>query len=114
MGCQRLYKGPTLIRYWLRQNVCAAECYVSKLVAAMDRQHPRDLFDVHGCSSEGDLPRRCMVTWAECAVKSKEVVVPVVAILSQGRAFRKLPRSILLRWIEPPIRLPELGPVRNA
>jgi predicted nucleotidyltransferase component of viral defense system len=28
--------------------LAAAELYGSKLVAAMDRQHPRDLFDVHG------------------------------------------------------------------
>jgi hypothetical protein len=29
-------------------TLAAAELYGSKLVAAMDRQHPRDLFDVHG------------------------------------------------------------------
>ena len=28
--------------------LAAPELYGSKLVAAMDRQHPRDLFDVHG------------------------------------------------------------------
>jgi Nucleotidyl transferase AbiEii toxin, Type IV TA system len=29
-------------------TLAVAELYGSKLVAAMDRQHPRDLFDVHG------------------------------------------------------------------
>lgn len=32
------------------------ELYGSKLVAAMDRQHPRDLFDVLRLFDEGDLP----------------------------------------------------------
>ena len=31
------------------------ELYGSKLVAAMDRQHPRDLFDVHGLYEHGGL-----------------------------------------------------------
>jgi hypothetical protein len=31
------------------------ELYGSKLVAAMDRQHPRDLFDVHGLFERGGL-----------------------------------------------------------
>jgi len=31
------------------------ELYGSKLVAAMDRQHPRDLFDVHGLYARGGL-----------------------------------------------------------
>ena len=31
------------------------ELYGSKLVAAMDRQHPRDLFDVHGLYERGGL-----------------------------------------------------------
>jgi len=31
------------------------ELYGSKLVAAMDRQHPRDLFDVHGLFKRGGL-----------------------------------------------------------
>ena len=32
-----------------------AELYGSKLVAAMDRQHPRDLFDIHGLFERGGL-----------------------------------------------------------
>ena len=32
-----------------------AELYGSKLVAAMDRQHPRDIFDVHGLYEQGGL-----------------------------------------------------------
>ena len=32
-----------------------AELYGSKLVAAMDRQHPRDIFDVHGLYAQGGL-----------------------------------------------------------
>ena len=32
-----------------------AELYGSKLVAAMDRQHPRDIFDVHGLFEQGGL-----------------------------------------------------------
>ena len=32
-----------------------AEFYGSKLVAAMDRQHPRDIFDVHGLYEQGGL-----------------------------------------------------------
>ncbi len=35
--------------------LAAAELYGSKLVAAMDRQHPRDLFDVRGLFSRGAL-----------------------------------------------------------
>ena len=35
--------------------LAAAELYGSKLVAAMDRQHPRDLFDVHGLFARGGL-----------------------------------------------------------
>lgn len=37
-------------------TLAMAELYGSKLVAAMDRQHPRDFFDVHGmynCSASG-------------------------------------------------------------
>jgi hypothetical protein len=33
-----------------------AELYGSKLVVAMDRQHPRDLFDVRGLFKRGRLP----------------------------------------------------------
>src|SRR5258708_33492346 len=33
-----------------------AELYGSKLVAAMDRQHPRDLFDVHVMLARYGLP----------------------------------------------------------
>ena len=36
-------------------SLAVAELYGSKLVAAMDRQHPRDLFDVHGLYSRGGL-----------------------------------------------------------
>jgi len=32
-----------------------AELFGSKLVAAMDRQHPRDIFDVHGLYEQGGL-----------------------------------------------------------
>ncbi len=32
-----------------------AELYGSKLVAAMDRQHPRDIYDVHGLYAQGGL-----------------------------------------------------------
>jgi hypothetical protein len=35
--------------------LAASELYGSKLVAAMDRQHPRDLFDVHGLFERGGL-----------------------------------------------------------
>ena len=35
--------------------LAAPELYGSKLVAAMDRQHPRDLFDVHGLFERGGL-----------------------------------------------------------
>lgn len=36
-------------------TLAVAELYGSKLVAAMDRQHPRDLFDVHGLYAAGGL-----------------------------------------------------------
>lgn len=35
--------------------LAASELYGSKLVAAMDRQHPRDLFDVHGLYERNGL-----------------------------------------------------------
>lgn len=35
--------------------LAASELYGSKLVAAMDRQHPRDLFDVHGLYESNGL-----------------------------------------------------------
>ena len=35
--------------------LASAELYGSKLVAAMDRQHPRDIFDVHGLYEQGGL-----------------------------------------------------------
>ena len=35
--------------------LATAELYGSKLVAALDRQHPRDLFDVHGLFERGGL-----------------------------------------------------------
>jgi len=35
--------------------LAAPELYGSKLVAAMDRQHPRDFFDVHGLFQRGGL-----------------------------------------------------------
>jgi hypothetical protein len=35
--------------------LAAPELYGSKLVAAMDRQHPRDLFDVHRLFEQGGL-----------------------------------------------------------
>ena len=35
--------------------LATAELYGSKLVAALDRQHPRDLFDVHGLFETGGL-----------------------------------------------------------
>lgn len=35
--------------------LAAPELYGSKFVAAMDRQHPRDLFDVHGLFERGGL-----------------------------------------------------------
>lgn len=35
--------------------LATSELYGSKLVAAMDRQHPRDLFDVHGLFERGGL-----------------------------------------------------------
>ena len=42
------------------------ELYGSKLVAAMDRQHPRDLFDVHGLYAYGGLTKEiveCFVSY---------------------------------------------------
>ncbi len=51
----------------LRLPVLATdELYGSKLVAAMDRQHPRDLFDVHEMYSAGGLTEaavECFVTY---------------------------------------------------
>ncbi len=45
-------------------TLAVAELYGSKLVAAMDRQHPRDLFDVHGMFARfGLLPE-----FVECFV----------------------------------------------
>jgi hypothetical protein len=38
-------------------TLAVAELYGSKLVAAMDRQHPRDLFDVHGLYASDGLTR---------------------------------------------------------
>jgi hypothetical protein len=39
-------------------TLASAELFGSKLVAAMDRQHPRDLFDVHGLyAGEGLAPK---------------------------------------------------------
>ena len=42
---------------WSVITLAAAELYGSKLVAAMDRQHPRDIFDVHGLYAGGGLTR---------------------------------------------------------
>jgi hypothetical protein len=36
-------------------TLAVAELYGSKIVAAMDRQHPRDFFDVHGLYQQGGL-----------------------------------------------------------
>ena len=38
-------------------TLAVAELYGSKLVAAMDRQHPRDLFDVHGLYASDGLAK---------------------------------------------------------
>ena len=43
-----------------------SEVYAGKLVAAMDRQHPRDLFDVHHLFAAGGITpemRRCFVAY---------------------------------------------------
>lgn len=45
------------------------ELYAGKLVAAMDRQHPRDLFDVHQLYLNGGITaeiRRCFVVYLVC------------------------------------------------
>lgn len=42
---------------WSVITLAAAELYGSKLVAAMDRQHPRDIFDVHGLYAGSGLTR---------------------------------------------------------
>jgi len=45
------------------------ELYAGKLVAAMDRQHPRDLFDVHQLYLSGGITpeiRRCFVVYLAC------------------------------------------------
>jgi hypothetical protein len=39
-------------------TLAVAELYGSKLVAAMDRQHPRDLFDVHGLYAGDGLAKQ--------------------------------------------------------
>ncbi len=44
--------------------LAAPELYGSKLVAAMDRQHPRDLFDVRGLFKRGGLPAEVVECFA--------------------------------------------------
>jgi hypothetical protein len=41
---------------WVAPVLAPAELYGSKLVAALDRQHPRDLFDLLGLFAQGGLP----------------------------------------------------------
>ncbi len=40
---------------WVAPVLAPAELYGSKLVAALDRQHPRDLFDLQGMFEQGGL-----------------------------------------------------------
>lgn len=49
------------------QVVSPADLYAGKLVAALDRQHPRDLFDVRGLMADGginDALRRAFIVYA--------------------------------------------------
>ncbi len=71
--------------------LAASELYGSKLVAAMDRQHPRDLFDVRGLSSEADSRRR----WSSVLSATSPVTI--------GQCMKSCSREI--RTCPPPLRM---------
>lgn len=56
------------------------ELYGSKLVAAMDRQHPRDLFDVWELYEEGGLTAECVECFVMHAVTATSGMAMTTAI----------------------------------
>ena len=76
--------------YASMQTVSFADLYAGKIMAALDRQHPRDLFDVHGLlSSEGidDAMRTAFVVYLLSSNRPMhEVLSPKRSDLSVGFA----------------------------
>jgi predicted nucleotidyltransferase component of viral defense system len=63
-----------------------SEVYAGKLVAAMDRQHPRDLFDVHHLFAAGGITpemRRCFVAYLASHNRPvHEILAPILKDIS--------------------------------
>jgi Nucleotidyl transferase AbiEii toxin, Type IV TA system len=63
-----------------------SEVYAGKLVAAMDRQHPRDLFDVHHLFGAGGITpemRRCFVAYLASHNRPvHEILAPILKDIS--------------------------------
>jgi len=62
------------------QTLSLPELYGGKLCAALDRQHPRDLFDVHGLlQAEGiadEIRRAFVISWRVTTVPMNELLTP--------------------------------------
>lgn len=84
------------------------EVYGSKLVAAMDRQHPRDLFDVMQLFDHGGITpaiRRCFVVYLACHNRTlHEVLFPAPKEIRlayegsfEGMTTEEVPLDVLTR-----------------
>ncbi|HEV2330501.1 MAG TPA: nucleotidyl transferase AbiEii/AbiGii toxin family protein [Verrucomicrobiae bacterium] len=91
--------------------LAAPELYGSKLVAAMDRQHPRDLFDVRGLFERGGLTREIVECFV-CYLAGHNRPVHEV-LFSRDQDMSSAFENEFVGMTRNPIKLAELEAVRR-
>jgi len=91
--------------------LAAPELYGSKLVAAMDRQHPRDLFDVRGLFERGGLTREVVECFV-CYLAGHNRPVHEV-LFSRDQDMSSAFENEFVGMTRNPIKLAELEAVRH-
>jgi len=91
--------------------LAAPELYGSKLVAAMDRQHPRDLFDVRGLFERGGLTREVVECFV-CYLAGHNRPVHEV-LFSRDQDMSSAFENEFVGMTRNPIKLAELEAVRR-
>ena len=91
--------------------LAAPELYGSKLVAAMDRQHPRDLFDVRGLFERGGLTREVVECFV-CYLAGHNRPVHEV-LFSRDQDMSSAFENEFVGMTRNPIKLTELEAVRR-
>lgn len=87
-------------------SLVADELYASKLVAALDRQHPRDFFDIRNLQQSGNIPSELMDCFVSYIAGHNRPVHEV--LFSNDRNIKSIYDSEFVGMTHEPISLDEL------